>query len=406
MVLGSLVGAGASSAVMAAPPTETPTEAPTEAQAEAPGESAGQAGSTLSLTPAWISVEVEGFEDATFRRQLELRVPGVELLERDAARERARSDTADPASEEAVLYGQLSVLVREDDVAITLLLSDGRAYDRTTPPGEVADERSVATQVATLIRSASEGSPPDRRVEAIDLSRAEGPGAPEGGEKDESEAGEDRDDDAGAALGDGGDGEASDPTSRRGELLVHLGGGMTLGLLPAQDIDRGIYGSAQFGIDVIWPGGGLVTTDVSYLGRGSPLGVHRARGALGGGYRWRRGAFELISAALIEVEGWWIVSDLELRRNGLPVQGRAPLLGLRAQLRPGWRPKAAPSLRLGASLELAGRTAFSDQSGNPRIVSGTAPTENPETLARLGGFELGLGLELGWGFALGPKPPR
>jgi hypothetical protein len=146
--------------------------------------------------------------------------------------------------------------------------------------------------------------------------------------------------------------------------------------------------------------GAMAIVEARGLGRTSEgLGLARLRIAAGGGYAWRRGAFELPVAGLVSIEPWW------LRRNGTaaPIErdgtsrSSRPLVGAGVRLSPGLfvsrKHPRAPSVRVGARAELSG--AFVPDGGASTVEIGLDDGAGGRTAAaRLGGLELWLGLDV------------
>lgn len=270
---------------------------------------------------------------------------------------------------------------------VEIIVSDGRAYAREIVAPAAMAGRILGGELALLLRGIEEGSlAPDRRDAVIP---ADGvvPVEPRASEPAAEPAA------AGPAPP-----RAPVPArreARRAELGLLMGVGGSLGVAPGSNVAASAVGLGELGLDVRWPGGGVVSANVRVGGRRpSPFSVVRTRIAVGGGYVLRRAAFELPIRVWLAVEPWGV------RAHGrgtpvIPLEGTArevPLWGLVARAEPGLRVavRARPSLamRVGPYVELAGSAAWSDGAGVPRLRdAGTG-----EVIARLGGLELGLGL--------------
>lgn len=149
----------------------------------------------------------------------------------------------------------------------------------------------------------------------------------------------------------------------------------------------------ELGVSARSPKGAMVGLRIRYLARAaSGSRLARLRIGLQGGYAWRLGNFELVAAAILAAEPWFVLDeDGRVPTDDLAAPSSAAVLvSGAARLQPGWllRPAKGPiaAVRLGPALELGGGFVVD---GGPKVASIRA-NEDPESAAlfRLGGFEL------------------
>lgn len=366
---------------VASPPAESPPAAATS-----PASSATPATSD-TVVPVrrlrWLVLRSEGMDDTSLADNLSLRVPDTQIIEPGREQDPLAADE---------LGGLVQVGRKGETVSLTLVLTDGRAFDREVGDLEPDPERVVASELASLIAAALEG-----RIEADRID-------------DETFAEQGSGPDDGDPTGDGPGGDVPNVTEAIPglELGLRFGGSLTQGLAPTGDLDRGTYGGGHLDVDLAWPRGGTLSLGFHVGGRSTPLGVTRFRGAFGGGYRWQRGRFEWLNLARAEIEGWRLDTRAELFSGGDPVPQRPPLLGVALTTSPGWRSdlrtqRRKLGLRVGPRIDAAVRGALGNPSGAPRIRDERgAQIDDPPgpVLARLGGFELSVGIEVELWFGL------
>lgn len=187
------------------------------------------------------------------------------------------------------------------------------------------------------------------------------------------------------------------------ELNVGVTGQLHLAAGPPSFADTVGGGGASVVVSMRKDNGLLFDFDLRFLGEGKTgASMLRVRGALGAGYEWRRGAFALPTSLAYTLEGYRVD------------YGNAPITALDLSAPPllnGLRLRSSPTaripldrgplrtLRIGVRGELAGSFGIDD---GPRVLGirrGEAETGNDE-LFRLGGLELGIGIEIGADFGL------
>jgi hypothetical protein len=194
----------------------------------------------------------------------------------------------------------------------------------------------------------------------------------------------------------------------RPELGLRFGGGTVLAVPPPPRAGLAA-GGGEIGLEFRSPAGALAALAVRGAARvEAGYSLARIRIAALGGYAFRRGDFELIAAAGITAEPFF------LRRSG----GREPLtrdvsgeqrasflLGGVARLAPGWRRAVSPrvAFRIGPALEIGGSAIPSANGGVARIRT-IGP--NARDLFRAGGLEIFAGLDLGVWWTIGRPVAR
>lgn len=308
------------------------------------------------------------------------------------------------------------VTAQGGQLALEVVLGDGRVYQRQIAAKADGRERAAARLIASTLASIEdETARPDRRdgVLVLPARTPEGPTAIEAPVVNEAAATSVVPDAAetpmppvapepeAAAVANMPSGTEAPP--RTLELGVALAPGALFGL-GAPPVGAGLAG-----------GGGGLRLDLK-LGRGVLLGagfrglvrVHdgltlaRLRGALAVGYLLRRGAFELAAQAGPTLETW------QVREGGAAVTytttssgGAALLLGGLARAALGGRVvRRRVSARLGGYVELAGSARASGRIPQIAREPGLAP------VFVLGGAELSVGLEVELWFVLRPARDR
>jgi len=317
---------------------------------------------------------------------------------------------APAAVQQEVMQAYVHVRRLDDDAyQVSIILSDGRAYERHVAASEDMAGRIVGSELALLLRGLEEGTlQPDREGAAIPSAKA-----PQIDASEDPERSSDTPTAPGPDLPNSppspADDDAGSSNAARLELGPRVALGGLLGLAPAGNIGDSGAAAGMLGLDLRWPSGAALSVDVRLGGhRSAPFSLIRTRIALGGGYVLRRRAFEMPVLAHFGVEPWGV------RRQGRgtdvhPLAGTArqvPLLGVSVRAAPGVRVSIAgrPALlmRLGPFVELSGSAAFSDGVGVPRLYDATTQ----EVVARLGGLEAALGLTIQVWLAVGRSSPR
>ncbi len=323
------------------------------------------------------------------------------------------------------------VTAQDGQLALEVVLGDGRVYQRQIAAKADGRERAAARLIASTLASIEdETARPDRRdgVLVLPARAPEGPTAIAAPDVNEAAAASVMPDAAATAMppvapapepaqttamppvapatepAEAANMPADTEAPRRTlELGVALAPGVLFGL-GAPPVGAGLAG-----------GGGGLRLDLK-LGRGVLLGagfrglvrlrdglaLGRLRGALAVGYLLRRGAFELAAQAGPTLETW------QVRESGAPVaytttssSGAALLLGGFARAALGGRVvRPRVSARFGGYVELAGSARASGRIPQIAREPGRAP------VFVLGGAELSLGLEVELWFVLRPARDR
>ncbi len=284
-----------------------------------------------------------------------------------------------PAAEEGTLRAFIELRHDESQLLLTLILADGRAYLRQLELDADASPRPVASALANLVAAIEDDTAvPDKQDVPVPPALREAPQPPV--PKDTSAP------------------APATPTpapAPRWQLGPLLRAGAGLGLAPP-----GLRGAgAGLGLDARAPSGLLLAADLQWLTRTvDHFQLQRLRVALGLGYALRRGGFELPAAVMLGVETWRLGSGHGPVRLSSSAGKPGPLLGLGLRLSPGYSApigRAGAVLRVGARLELW-------SSGQANAHLRRPVLHLPNTTAELGGLELGLGLEVGVWFPVGP----
>lgn len=344
-------------------------------------------------------LRILGVDAEAFAAALALRMPSVQLVPHD----RELPDTVAPS---LAVFVDVRPLARPDDgFAVTIVASDGRAWDRTvaTEPGAPPEDvtRLLASHVGNLVSTIESGTTkPDREHVAIPAVPSVAPTCPQCPEPPREPA-------------------HVPPTSARppppppppAELGLVLGTAPVVGLGAPDDADRFVGWGGSVGLHVRHRSGFVGLAELRVLGRRERFdeALVRTRVGLGCGYAWRRGRFELETAAEFTVEPWTLRRDgsrSELADlQGQPRDGQ-PLLGGFVRVVPGlhFAPRQRLRIRFGPRFELAGSSAARDRG---RVATLVAPDDGRlATLARLGGIELALGAELSVWFGVGRAGAR
>jgi len=352
----------------------------------------GSGALVLALAPAPRTQEIRavllrptGLEAAALLEALQLRSPQRDL---------AVPPWPERPAERFGLYAVATVRPEGEAIAVSVVLSDGRAYYRVLEASPSDAPRVAASAIANLLAAIEEDAlPPDE--EDVPLPPEQEP-TPEPTPTSEPKTA-----------------PAPKPTPKPTpkppaplqplELEAIAAGTATLAVgPPAPGGFAG--GGGLLLLELRWPRGPLVSLGVrSSWHRPAPLTVGRTRISVGGGYAWRRKRFELRTTVALDVEPWGA------RRDGArePVlypdgqrRDRGLQLGGHLRLSPGWRfeLRSGLALRVGPRIELAG-SALAQAAGIARLLVADAAGER-SVVARVGGLELSAGLELGLAWSL------
>lgn len=326
-----------------------------------------------------------GLEPAALLEALELRSPQRAL---------AVPPWPDAPAERFELYAVATVSVTTDAVAVSVVLSDGRAYDRTLPASAEDAPRVAASAIANLVAAIEEDElPPDR--EDVPLPPEQEPTTtPPAPAEPEPEPPEPT--------------VVAPPRTERPpeplELEAALGG--TVGLSVGPPAPTGWLGGGALGLlDLRWPTGPLVSLAVrSHWLHAEPLTVGRTRISVGGGYAWRWRRLELRAGLGLDVEPWGVRRD-GARQTVLDPDGQRRARGVQVgghlRVRPGLRLPLGPTLALvlGPRVELAG-SVLGTTAGVARLLVAEAGSDRGTAVTRVGGLELSAGVELGLAWSL------
>jgi hypothetical protein len=359
-----------------------------------PTESSSRPPDAVAAAPASTAigvlyVNVEGIDDATLNDAIALRAPDVEL--------RAFETKVTESPDRVTAYAELRLpTTGPRDLRLTIIVADGRAFDRVVPIGDDEDaSRVAANALVNLLRGIEAGAEtPDR--EAVPLPVAGEPAAdcptcppadaarpPQTPVKDPTEA-------------------TTDPPPRL-EISIGLGVPMIVGLGPPNDADRFAAWGGNVSSHARLPRGWIFGGRVRVAGRRvGDAAIVRARFAVTAGWDLRRHGLGLMTEIGPTVEVWGA------RRAGeratfdpTAVDATRPLLGGMLRVSPGWRsePRRGRAYGVGGFAELAAASVMS--TGVARIVVQDAVT-GPRT-GRVGGVEVAAGLEASIWFGVGAR---
>lgn len=301
--------------------------------------------------------------------------------------------------ERAELFAVVTVEPQGEAIAVTLVLSDGRAYYRVIEATPDDAPRVAASAIANLLAAIEEDAlPPDEEDVPLPPEQAPTPApAPEPAPAPAATP---------APIT-----AAPAPTPRTPappeplELEAIVGG--TAGAAVGPPAPMGFAGGGGLVLlELRWPQGPLASLGVrSSWSRPAPLTVGRTRISLGGGWAWRSRSqrFELRTSVALDVEPWGVRRD----GNREPVlypdgqrRARGLQLGGHLRLSPAWRftSRSGLALRVGPRVELAGGT-LAQAAGVARLLVADVAGER-SVVARVGGLELSAGLELGLAWSL------
>lgn len=338
-----------------------------------------------------VRVEVVGFDEAALLAALRLRLPQPTVEAHGGA----------PPVESPHVYVQV---VRAPDGMgeLRAITSDGRAYAQRFVIEVGQEVRVAASTAANLLFAIEQGAvAPDRVDVEIPKGEAESvvpePGEPVVPVVPEPEPAPELVTAAPVAA------KVAEPVVVPGwELAVLLNGGGVVGLGAPSYAGALAGGGGGLGVELRGRRGGALALDVRGLGRGgAAFVVGRVRVGVAGGYVWRRGRFELPAFVGASIEPWWAGQSGAVAKifDGASAVGRAPLIGGYVRVTPAARlvvgRRKAMAVRVGPRVELAGSFAVD---GGARVV-GLADSSG-QAQARLGGLELGLGLDVALEFSL------
>lgn len=358
----------------AAPATPEPAREPTEVADPAPA---------ADLARAYL--RSQGVDADALQAALRLRLPSLPFAPLAAA----SAEATQPDTLAAFVQIERTPPGLDDTTAafaLTIVISDGRAFDRTlTVDLEQEDPaRVLASTTANLLIAIEAGTvAPDRGDAPIPVAPVacppcecpQPPTCPVVTPAAPTKPTPSKD---------------PPPPPPRLTLGPTVAIGTTLGLGVPRGADRFAAAGLTTGLHLGLRRGAFFGGELRVAGRRSPVGggTTRLRVALGAGYRHQRGPWSIGASAWATVEPWWWVGG-ELDPAPLP------MLGLAARLTPalrlpqvGQRPVAisiGPILELAASANLGHHTSASAIA----VQDADSPTEY---FIRVGGFELNTGL--------------
>jgi hypothetical protein len=338
-------------------------------------------------------LRAEGFDDLPeLERAIRLRLPALTLVP---------AGQPAPAAEDGSLRAFIELRRQGDQVELTLILADGRAYLRTLEVDADAPARPAASALANLVAGIEDDSvTPDKEHVALPPALVAEPAPVEPISKPVPKASPA----APPAV-------APAPALPRWELGPLLRFGGAFGLTPPRPGVRGA--GPAVALEARAPSGLLLALDLQWTTRAvDRYHLQRVRVGVGVGYALRRGGFELPAALLVGIEPWWLGDGTGRVALASPSGRPGPLLGLGLRLSPGF---IAPlgtrgaRLRVGARVELWASGQADAGLRRPELrlpPTGPGPVMMTTPSASLGGLELQLGLEVGVWLPVGPGRER
>ena len=363
------------------------------AQASAPGSPAtDRRGPGARLEQGYL--RVAGYERAPLVEALVLRVPHLTFEPFEAA----GSSPAQMAAFVDIRREPSEPTAETVDFALTIVVSDGRAFDRRVQTRRDDEEttRLLASTAANLLLAieagtveADRGDVPLPTVAASSCPACECPAPSDCPPSEPSPA-------AGSAS-------ASEAVLPRVELGPVIMASSVLGLGAPQQADRFAAAGATVGVHARLRRGAFFGAEVRGAGRRGLLGVGlaRLRVALGAGYRLRRKTWSLGASLWATVEPW------RVRGGEIEPPPRAQW-GLAARVSPAlWVPELVPGrlgLSVGPLIELSASGSLTSAGPATGLVVIRGEDDVDRGWLRMGGLELSTGLSATLWFGAGRRP--
>jgi hypothetical protein len=329
-----------------------------------------------------VTLRASGIDAQALSTDLALRMPGTPIVEH-----------GQPMQHETGLVVFADVARATDETgnavhySLTLVVSDGRAYDRVVTPEPrsraLEQRRLVVRNLVNLLHAVEAGAvSPDRDGVPIPLAPPPPNASPTS--HDEPTAPQPV--------------RIECPTPpERAEPRIELGPRVSLaailGVGAPADTDRFAAFGGEFGLGLRLRNGAAFVTDLRVAGRSHERGFRllRLRVAVGGGYAWRpHDAVELEALALVHVEPWLVFrSDLPT-----PLGRQPPTFGGSIRLAPGYRWRTVSgraSGRVGTWLEVGGSFVPDPGVGVAKVSIQT--DEGSVPMFRVGGAEIVGGIQ-------------
>lgn len=345
--------------------------------AEVPAAEAGEETATEGVTLLW--VRADDHEFAGLRRDLQLRLTKPAVVQYGSEL---------PETTGLVVFVQV-VATDENRDQLTLVVSDGRAYDRAVEhePGATVEERrrAVARNVANLVEGIEAGREPADRDDVP----LPAPAAPPCPTKEPPVCPAPQ-----PAVVATPPEETPQPKPPRLEVGPRVDLGSIVGLGPPNDVDRFSGFSGSVGAWIRWRRGAVLLVEGRVGGRSHRLDSRlvRVRASIGGGYAFRpsQGNVEVDAVAALSVEPWFVLSGGD--RVGFGSEG-LPAFGAWARGGVGYwlgRDAKQRSVKIGTWVEFA--ASYLARNGPIGRVSGL---ENGVAVPmfRIGGPEVAVGLD-------------
>ncbi|MEM9456920.1 MAG: hypothetical protein AAGF11_22265 [Myxococcota bacterium] len=338
-------------------------------------------------------LRVAGYERTPLVEALVLRVPHLKFEPFEAA----GSSPAQMAAFVDVRREPSEPTAETIDFALTIVVSDGRAFDRRVQTQRDDEEttRLLASTTANLLLAieagtveADRGDVPLPTVTAPSCPACECPAPPDCPPPSEPSP-------------------ASDSASATEPPRIELGpvvmASSVLGLGAPQQADRFAAAGATLGVHARLRRGAFFGAELRGVGRRGLLGVSlaRLRVALGGGLRLRRKTWSLGASLWATVEPW------RVRGGEIEPPPRAQW-GLAARVSPAlWVPELVPGrlgLSVGPLVELSASGSLISDGPATGLVVIRDDSDVDRGWLRVGGLELSTGLSVTLWFGAGRRP--
>lgn len=286
--------------------------------------------------------------------------------------------------------------------AVSVILSDGRAYDRVVEAQAAQEARAVASALANLLAAISEDRvAPDREAVTIEsLAPTTREPAAAGAPEVVVDLSQQVASDVATPPPEGG---AMRPVKLPNPWSIgpRIGGAALVGVGPPRESGALLGGGGALGISARSPSGATLAVDLRLLHRAAgEFTLSRVKVSLGAGYGLERGRFGLDLAGFMGIEGWSVrAMGEQVAVLGGVEEAPAAALGAGVRVVPALLLPLEAARRL--SLGLAGEIGYGGViDGGLRAARLSVMTGAGEDAAlfRVGGVELSLGLELGLRF--------
>lgn len=348
-------------------------------------------------TLSGILLRTEGVDETALRADLALRIPEIPITPH------AQAEVPPPNSGAPVVFVDVRRGTQENRYDLTLVVSDGRAYDRVVKVDAGAtvaeNRRTLARNVANLVAAIEAGTvapdradvpipPPEPPPSTEPVACPEPPACPEPRPP------------------------PAEVPAPRFEVGPRISLGALIGLGPPTDTDRFAGWGGSLGLGFRLHNGVVLVAAFRALGRRHALGdsLLRMRVSVGAGYAWRphndpAAHFELEALGMLHAEPWMVLRE----GSRAPLVNEPPSAAFGGSLRvaPGYRFRSASgrvSGRVGLWAELGASFVADAGAAVAKVTVQTRQGSRP--MFRVGGPEVAGGLETVLWFGVGRAARR